>query len=225
MENGIVKYIKYVLDCIKEVIYPYEDKCIICNEYTEEELICDICKKNIRYCNDYVTIDKEEMNFTAYPTAYYSGIMAELILRLKYKSDFGAGKVIGNIMADKILSEKLDIDYITFVPSSREAYKKRGYNQSEYLSKIISDKIHIPMGSCLCKVKKTKDQIGLSTIERWENVKGSFDVINNDKFNNKNILLIDDVLTTGATVFYCASKIKKSGAKNIYILTAAKSNV
>ncbi|NEZ47060.1 ComF family protein [Clostridium niameyense] len=225
MENGIIKYIRYVLNCIKEVIYPYEDKCIICDEYTREELICNVCKKNIRYCNDSLTIDKEEMTFAAYPSTYYSGVMVELILRLKYKSDFGAGEVIGNIMIDKILNEKLDFDYITFVPSGKEAYKKRGYNQSEYLSKVISDKIHIPMISCLYKVKKTKDQIGLSTIERWENVKDSFNVINNNKLYNKNILLIDDVLTTGATVFYCASKIKKSGAKNIYILTAAKSNV
>ncbi len=103
--------------------------------------------------------------------------------------------------------------------------KKRGYNQSEYLAKIISKNINVPIAHCLKKYMNTKDQIGLNGLERWLNVENSFKVYNEKCIKNKKVLLIDDVLTTGATSFYCANELKKRGAKEIFILTAAKSDV
>ncbi len=149
----------------------------------------------------------------------------ELILNLKYKSDFKSGEVIANLMYKRLKQINISADIITFVPSSKKSYKKRGYNQSEYLARLISKNINIPVAYCLKKDINSKDQIGLNGIERWLNVRDSFKVYNKDYIKNKKIILIDDVLTTGATSFYCANELKKNGAKEIFILTAAKSHV
>ncbi|EJE7234672.1 ComF family protein [Clostridium sporogenes] len=225
MGTRIFNYIKYIIECIGEVIYPYENKCVICEKYIEEDLICKECLKAIKHCSDVKIIEKGKNCFSAFPTCYYSGIMMELILNLKYKGDFKSGEVIANLMCRKAKEININTDIITFVPSSKKSYKKRGYNQSEYLARNISKSINIPMVHCLKKNINTKDQIGLNRIERWLNVKDSFKVYNERYVENKRILLIDDVLTTGATSFYCANELKKSGAKEIFILTAAKSDV
>ncbi|EJO5346243.1 ComF family protein [Clostridium botulinum] len=219
------KYIRYIIESIGEVVYPYEYKCVICEKYIEEDLICKECLNSIKPCRDVKTIKKEENSFLAFPTCYYSGIMMELILNLKYKCDFKSGKVIGNLMSEKVKKINVDTDIITYVPSSKKSYKKRGYNQSEYLAKIVSHNINVPVLHCLKKNITTKDQIGLSGVERWGNVKNSFKVYNEKYIKDKKIILIDDVLTTGATAFYCANELKKVGAKEIFILTAAKSDV
>nr|WP_251861546.1 ComF family protein [Clostridium sp. Marseille-Q2269] len=210
---------------MEEVIYPYENKCVICGEYIEENLICKKCFGSIKYCNDAKTIGKGNNYFPAFPTCYYSGVMMELILNLKYKGDFKSGEIIANLMYRKAKEISINADIITFVPSSKKSYKKRGYNQSEYLAKFISENMNIPIKYCLKKKTNTKDQIGLNGVERWLNVEGSFKVYNEKYIKNKRILLIDDVLTTGATCFYCANELKKTGAREIFILTAAKSDV
>ncbi|MBD5588556.1 ComF family protein [Clostridium botulinum] len=225
MGTGIFNYIKYIIECIGEVIYPYENKCVICEKYIEEDLICKECFSSIKKCSDIKIIEKGKDCFPAFPTCYYSGIMMELILNLKYKGDFKSGEVIANLMCKKVKEVNINTDIITFVPSSKKSYKKRGYNQSEYLAKIISKNINVPIAHCLKKYMNTKDQIGLNGLERWLNVENSFKVYNEKCIKNKKVLLIDDVLTTGATSFYCANELKKRGAKEIFILTAAKSDV
>ncbi|MCR1935150.1 ComF family protein [Clostridium tepidum] len=197
---------------------------MICEKYIED-LICKECFNSIKCCNDIKIIKKGETCFSAFPVCYYSGIMMELILNLKYKSDFKSGEVIANLMYKRLKQINISADIITFVPSSKKSYKKRGYNQSEYLARLISKNINIPVAYCLKKDINSKDQIGLNGIERWLNVRDSFKVYNKDYIKNKKIILIDDVLTTGATSFYCANELKKNGAKEIFILTAAKSHV
>ncbi|ENK1244097.1 ComF family protein [Clostridium sporogenes] len=221
----IFKHIKYIIECIEEVIYPYENKCVICEKYVEEDLICKECFNSIRFCNDIKLIKKGETWFSAFPACYYSGIMMELILNLKYKSDFKSGEVIANLMCRRLKKIDISTDIITFVPSSKKSHKKRGYNQSEYLAKLISKSIDVPIAYCLKKNANSKDQIGLNGAERWLNVKDSFKVYNQNYIKNKKVILIDDVLTTGATSFYCANELKKNGAREIFILTAAKSDV
>ncbi|WP_282055692.1 ComF family protein [Clostridium botulinum] len=225
MGTGIFNYIKYIIECIGEVIYPYENKCVICKKYIEEDLICKECFSSIKRCSDVKIIEKGKDCFSAFPTCYYSGVMMELILNLKYKGDFKSGEVIANLMCKKVKEVNINTDIITFVPSSKKSYKKRGYNQSEYLAKIISKNINVPIAHCLKKHMNTRDQIGLNGLERWLNVEDSFKVYNEKCIKNKKVLLIDDVLTTGATSFYCANELKKRGAKEIFILTAAKSDV
>jgi Predicted amidophosphoribosyltransferases len=226
MGNGIVKNLKFIWDCILQVIYPTDEKCILCGEdIKEDNLICTECEGNIRFCEDVFTIEQDNTKFKYYSISYYAGNMMELILRLKYKSDFRAGEAIARYMVNIIKSKDIQFDFISYVPMTKISMKKRGYNQSEYLARIIGGETNKPVIRCLEKIKQTKDQIGLNRVERWDNVINSFKTVNKNIIINKKILLVDDVITTGATAFSCAYELLKCDAGEITILTGAKSRV
>jgi len=226
MGNGIVNNIKFIWDCILQVIYPTDEKCILCGEdICKDNLICAECERNIKFCEDVFTIEQQNIKLNYYSISYYSGNIKELILRLKYKRDFRAGEVIAKYMINIIKTKDIQFDFISYIPMTKISIKKRGYNQSEYLAKVIGSEMNRPIIRCLDKVKQTKDQIGLSGSERWNNVLDSFRTINKNIITNKKILLVDDVVTTGATAFSCAYELLKCDAKKITILTGAKSRV
>lgn len=226
MGNGIIKNLRFLKDSVLQVIYSNDEKCTLCGKETyDDKCICEECENSIKFCEYSFYIEKQKNKFKCYSVSYYSGVMMELILNLKYKSNFTAGEIISEYMINFIKRKNINCDYITYVPMSKNRLKIRGYNQSEYLSKMISKSIDVPVIKCLRKIKETKDQIGLTGEERWKNINKSFQFIEKYNIENKKILVIDDVITTGATSFSCALELKNHGAKEINILTVAKSRV
>lgn len=225
MGRWIIKFIKYLLDCVLSVIYCREYKCLVCGDYVEKFNICNECSEKIKLCRDVISIKKNNNEVICYSVSYYSNIMAKLILRLKYKSDFSCADVIVSFMVKVIQENNIKFDSVTFIPMTQKALRKRGYNQSRILAKMISDKFDVELIDCLKKVKETKDQIGLDGNSRWENLFSSFKIKNFNKVSNKTILIIDDVVTTGATSYYCAEELLNNGAKQVKVLTAAKTSI
>lgn len=226
MGRRIIKDLKFLKECILSIVYASDEKCIICkSELYGDEMICPICEKNIKFCKNGFYVEKFGEKYNFYSAAYYSKVIMELIIQLKYKSNFTAGKLLSQYMLRTIKNNNINFDYITYVPMTKDSLKNRGYNQSKFLAKMISDEIDIPVIDCLKKIKSTKDQIGLGGNQRWLNMKDSFAYVKGWNINNKNILIVDDVITTGATAYYCAVELKKGGAGEINILTAAKSRV
>ena len=110
------------------------------------------------------------------------------------------------------------------IPLSDKKKKKRGFNQSEEIAKIISEVTKIETDfNCIIKVKDNKSQTELTRKERIENVKNTFKIIKNIK--NKNILLLDDVYTTGSTMEECAKTLKSAGANKVWGITIAREMV
>lgn len=226
MERRITQFLGYFKDCLLSVIFSGEEKCIVCNAYSlEDEYLCRSCLSKIKYCKNSFDINESSKIFHCYSAAYYKDVVSELVIRLKYKNDFRAGEALSSLMVAAIANEVNNFDFITFVPLSSKTKKSRGYNQSEYLAKTISKILKIPCRSCLIKIKDTKDQIGLDGLMRWANLKGCYRGIHIDIVKNKKILLVDDVVTTGATAFYCARELINMGAEEVIILTAAKSSI
>lgn len=226
MEYGIIKDLKFLLDCVLELIYYKDEKCILCEkDIYDDRIICKTCEDNIKICEDSFEIGYDDKKFQCYSSAYYSGTMMELIIKLKYKNSFRAGDVVANCMKNTIVNNHIDFDAFTYVPMTKKALKKRGYNQAEYLANSLKKYTDKPVISCLSKVKETKDQIGLSKMERWNNMRGSFTTYNKKRIKDKKILLIDDVLTTGATAFECCMELFENGVGEINVLTGAKSRV
>jgi competence protein ComFC len=222
----IIKYIKSILNCLVQLIYSGDESCVICNEYTQErEELCTKCRGKLKHPEGSFHIGLESEEYIVWSAFYYSNIVKELIIRLKYKSDFTCGEILAKHMLDLVVNNKLQFDLISFVPMTKKALKKRGYNQSEFLADYLSQSLNIPVICDLVKTVDTKDQIGLSGEERWNNMEKCFEAKESKNIKDKIILLVDDVITTGATSFYCANKLKKRGAANVYILTIAKSNV
>jgi competence protein ComFC len=222
----IIKYIKKILYCLASLIYSGDEQCVICNEYSEDsEPLCTSCRKKMRRCQEGFYIGTGDEKYFVWSVFYYSNIVKELIIRLKYKSDFICGEILAKYMLESVKDIGLQFDLIAYVPMTKRALKKRGYNQSEFLANYLARFLDIPVIGNLIKVMDTKDQIGLNGDERWNNMKNCFEVVESKNIKNKNILLIDDVVTTGATAFQCAQNLRKSGISKVYILTIAKSKV
>ena len=215
MGKEIIKIIKIALEALLDIIYPYDNKCIICG--VEGFLgICSKCKSEIKRVH-------QQDEIMAY--GYYGGVLKKLILNLKYHKSFIAGKVLADLLCQIIIEKKLSIDCICYVPISKDSLKKRGFNQCSVLAKNISSILDIPVIDCLVKVKETKEQKLLGKEERMKNILDAFEIKNKEKLFKKNILLIDDVYTTGATINECKKNIEKCNINKIYLLTIAKSNI
>lgn len=215
MGKEIIKIIKIALEALLDIIYPYDNKCIICG--VEGFLgICSKCKSEIKRVH-------QQEEIMAY--GYYGGVLKKLILNLKYHKSFIAGKVLADLLCQIIIEKKLSIDCICYVPISKDSLKKRGFNQCSVLAKNISSILDIPVIDCLVKVKETKEQKLLGKEERMKNILDAFEIKNKEKLFKKNIFLIDDVYTTGATINECKKNIEKCNINKIYLLTIAKSNI
>ena len=108
--------------------------------------------------------------------------------------------------------ENLDFDYIVPVPSHPKSIKKRGYNPARVLADEISILTDKPVKDILCKVTYTKNQKYLNYNQRQENLNNSITLLDKNIIKDKNILIVDDIITTGATIETCA-KLLKSAAK------------
>ena len=204
-----------LLNCLKksllELIYPSKNRCIICNKEFVHGL-CQNCYKSIKYSDDEFCL------------GYYGGTLKRLILKLKYERDFEAGRIIVEMLKEKIKNISSEF-YLTYVPMDDEALSIRGFNQCEYLAQELSNEEDRIVINTLIKVKKTKIQKTLSREERYENIKDAFKVVEEKRVYGRKFILIDDVITTGATLSECIKVLKKSGADEIKILTVAKSYI
>lgn len=224
----IFNLIKYILKCILDLIYYKDDYCICGNYLLEGELLCNKCYGKIKFCDKKSSIIEEKCRIDCFSSTYYSGITKELVIRFKYKKDFNAGRILCRLMEETIVKESLEFNIITFVPMTKSDLKVRGYNQSEFLAKNISKDVYSDANiiKLLKKVKSSKDQIGLNEKERWNNIKDCFKFIGDRKsLKNKSVLLVDDVITTGATAFHCSKVLLDNGASKVIVLTAAKSSL
>ncbi|TET06759.1 MAG: ComF family protein, partial [Candidatus Atribacteria bacterium] len=145
----------------------------------------------------------------------------------KYYGEKKLAKPLGKLMVDYLLKNdefKKKVDLIIPVPLHKNDLKKRGFNQSVLLGKVIGDYFSVPVGEkVLIKKKSTPFQVNLSKKEREKNILRSFSVEKPEEIKGKNILILDDVFTTGSTVEECAKGLKEARAKNIYVLTLARS--
>ncbi len=148
----------------------------------------------------------------------------ELILNIKYKGlkelGFETGKRFGQILSETV--EFRNIDVVVPVPLHPRKFKKRGFNQSEWIALGIAEALQKPMsGNNLYRRVFTSTQTKKNRFERFKNVDGIFAVNNTEQFQGKHILLIDDVVTTGSTLEACAVELLKLTATKISIATLA----
>jgi ComF family protein len=115
------------------------------------------------------------------------------------------------------------VDMIVPVPLHHVSLRERGFNQAHLLSLAVSKRFGVPVRrSCLAKIRHTRPQSGLNRQERLTNLKGAFKVKDPGAVKGKNILIVDDVYTTGATVSKAAGALKEAGASKIEVAVLAK---
>lgn len=151
----------------------------------------------------------------------YEGAVAEAVQRFKYAGKDILGAPLGKMLAaGSLFSERIDI--IIPVPLHKRRLRMRGFNQSLLLAKEAGRTLSVKVDYLnLKRIRHTEQQTRLKPEEREKNVSGAFALKDPEKVKAKNILLIDDVYTTGATIRECSKVLKKAGA-NPFILTLAR---
>jgi len=198
-----------------------------------EVILCTDCRATLpRMDSDSALKDSLQTKFVGYRQV--KGVYAFLIFTkkgkvqtllhaLKYKSRPEVGVLLGTMMAQEmLLGTAPRADLIVSVPLHRKRLKERGYNQSDAFAEGVSTIMDIPWsGALLIRTRYTKSQTGKTKAERHHNVKGIFEVSNAQQIKGKTVILVDDVLTTGATLEACLEALIDAGCHEVYIMTLA----
>lgn len=199
---------------IKKNIPPF---CFCCGRHlknpSNNKSICPACLKRPLYFD------------RAFSPCAYDGVVKELIHEFKYNQKEHLGSTLAQLMSDFIKEYNLPVEYMDYiipVPLHKTRRRQREFNQAHTLSKHLAREFNKEVrDSCLMRVRNTKTQTELEPHRRFTNVEGSFRVENRELVKGKNILLVDDVLTTGATSSEAARCLKSAGARIVFVMTLA----
>lgn len=210
---------KHVLD----ILFP--PKCVFCHGILEdgEENVCEKCAGSVRISSGPYTAPNlsDSIDF-AYAPFTYEGDVRESLLRFK----FGGNTFYADTYAEAIFcscpADRLQCDIITWVPLARKRLRKRGYDQAGLIAQRLSEKMGVTCIRTLKKKTNIRPQSSVkSSADRMNNVKGVYEAINPEFIEGKRILLVDDILTTGATVSECARTLYAAGARSVSVAAAA----
>jgi ComF family protein len=151
----------------------------------------------------------------------YEGSLRSLIHLLKYRKMTPLAIPLAERMRG-LIGALGPVDVVVPVPLYRSRLWGRGFNQALTLSRLIARPAGLPLSNALCRRKRTRPQAGLSHGARRRNVEGAFAVRDRGAIRGKRVLLVDDVMTTGATATACAKVLKRAGAVSVAVLTAAR---
>ena len=215
------------------IIFP--KLCAACNHtlLKNEKVICTKCVFELPKTN-YHLDNNNPINKVFWgrinlemASAYYhfskGSKVQQLLHQLKYKGNQKVGEKIGELYAFELKSQEIykNIDFIVPVPLHKKKLKKRGYNQSESFAKGLSKVLKAPINNSeLFRKVDSKTQTKKTRYKRWENVGDIFGVKEQNTLKNKTILLVDDVVTTGATIEASAKVLIENGCKVIVVAIA-----
>jgi len=148
-------------------------------------------------------------------------LMQRLMHQFKYKGNRDLGFQLGELMGASIKkSSRFNVDALIPLPLFRLKEKKRGYNQATILCEGMAERLHVPvLNDVVIRSHHTDTQTKKGRIERWQNMESKFLLLQPETVSNKNLLLVDDVITTGATLEACAAELLK--AENVKLSIAA----
>lgn len=233
-------------DDILDFVYPQH--CAICKKHLRrnEKDVCETCWNSLvilpdpfcPYCKSFYepgntkcsfcestgrTIDDHKIALVR-SLGRFDDYYKELIHRFKYGKKIPLGRRLAQRLGETINGDYsfLESDLLIPVPLHKSRHRERGFNQSEIVAEEISKITGLSaLKNVLKRKKNTKDQTNLTPKQREENVRGAFVVTDPEMINGKNIILVDDVITTGATLNECARMLKQAGAEKIFGMTIA----
>lgn len=209
--------------CGKE-IFDGKPFCSDCEKELKKNnmIVCACCGRSVPSetercwsCNNGWSVDKGRSLFL------FEGEVVRLIHKFKYDFSPYIADIFMNEMAECYIKNMFACDLITCVPMTENRKFERGFNHSEYLAKSLSELVKVPFCGVLEKRKETEKQAALNYKERAKNLESSFAVVDKEKIKNKRILIVDDVLTTGATSNEIAKTLKAHGADKVMLITLA----
>ena len=221
--------IRNVLTKILNTMLPA--RCLLCGTYSQG--LCGTCAAKyvdnyyLHYCHvckseAFLQLVHRECAELTYldgvvVSSYYTSQVKNILKEIKYSYYFEAAVGLGNLMAEKLNSYRLDVDMAIAVPLSKSRYNRRGFNQAA----ILASQVHTTVDSdILIRTRDTETQVGKSMQGRFENLHQAFEV--RGDVSGLLILIVDDVMTTGTTLEQCAKVLKAAGAAKVYGLVLAR---
>lgn len=241
-----------VLDALRDLIYPV--RCPFCDEVLGTLRDCPACKASAEklFHRPFRLAETEhqlELVEGAASLYEYDGCVQQAIQRMKFSGRPGYARWFGDEMAERLFGctfrqgraiinlpiighrqrKQAEVqsvrayDVIIPVPPSRPG---QWYNSPTLLAKQLARRLELPCEtSCLYKQRKTPNQVGLSAEQRRSNLRGAFDVHNSQRLEGKRVLLVDDVITTGATLHACTQALLQNGAESVFAVSIAASEL
>ncbi len=204
-------------DCLSAIQYVTDPYCSLCGDpvfgRVDEAFVCYTCSSLTPHFE------------SARSAARYQGPLQEMLRCFKYRKGMWASADIARLLLACIHNhyDPVAIDSVAFVPLYPSRQRKRGYNQAEVLATVVARSLGKPLlRRCLARVRPTPSQTGLTAKARASNVEHAFKVRRRRLVESRSVLLIDDVMTTGATVNECARVLKEAGASQVRVATVAR---
>lgn len=213
-----------ILSLIADTVFP--PRCVFCGEVVSAgKDLCPKCEKgNPRiHAKKWIFIPEMGQTIQCVVPYAYDGKVRQAIIDFKFYNHRDYAGFFGRQIADELSSPAAEFDFITSVPISAERKRLRGYNQSELIAEAAANRLNLAYRETLIKVKDNREQHKLKEKERKKNVRGIYRTILQEDIAGKKILLIDDIVTTGATLAECAGTLLQAGAD--YVLCAAVAEV
>lgn len=203
-------------DCFNKIEINPNNTCFFCGKITWQGRICLECKK------------ENYLDRLIFATKYANPLIRELIKSFKYYFAQELAIPLSKLLIKTLNNWLLDLDYLNFlvvpIPLHKRREKFRGFNQAELLAREIADYFKIPVSTYVLKRKlHTYPQAKIKDMEKRKmNLENIFEINSEKSVAGKTIILIDDVITTGATLIGAAKILKQFGAKEVWALTIAK---
>ena len=228
-----------VLNFLKLHIFNPKWRCNWCGkEIFTQEFFCEECLEKLPFIDKaFCSHCGRELKVSANSCLSCKGIMtsidmsrsvfsykepiSKLIKDLKYFNKRYLVELFGKYLENEYYKNYINADYLIYVPMFKSSQRQRGFNQSQLLAEELSKRINVPVINPIIKVKSHVRQAKLGRKERLNNLKGSFKIVDKRVIKDKVILILDDVITTGATSQVIGELLKKNGAKTVCLLTIA----
>ena len=214
-----------LLESIEKIVnLVYPSVCSFCGESTKKTTICPLCKRI--YCDITPQISIKGGTLSKIISPYqYSNEISFTIFDLKYNNIYKPACELANVGFSALIEQNLipNFDYIIPIPIHWIRKYRRGYNQAKLLADELSTLMNIPiLDTAIKRVKYGKSQTKKSREKRISSLMKTFKLNNSKDIKDKTIILVDDVATTGTTALMCSNILKVAGAKEIILISLAK---
>lgn len=229
-----MNFSKEIIQSLSHIFFPHV--CVGCGSdlISEEQMLCIQCISQLPVTNFQLhnnnPVEKifwGRANISSASCQYYftkSSILQHILHQFKYKGKKDIGIYFGRVMGNSLCQSNRfnTVDALVPMPLFASRQKRRGYNQAGVLCEGISSIMNIPvLDNVIERVVATTTQTQKNRIERWQNISGKFELQNENVLINKHLLLVDDVITTGATLDACANTLLKVEGVQVSIATLA----
>lgn len=203
-----------------DLLFP--PKCILCGSFLKKQQtdLCHSCRTNA----PTFSASKIRFPFVAGWTAlwYYKDDVRKSLLRYKFSNRRSYAAAYGRLLAMKLSQEMPEFDILTWVPIGKRRLWRRGYDQVALIAKSVGDELQVQPVRLLTKIRNTPPQSGIrGAAQRRANILGAYRAEDPDAIAGKRILLLDDIITTGATASECARTLILGGASQVYVAAIA----